>query len=375
MEVVQYLKKNGIEKLKEEFGIKVKEYPDVYILNYDQIESPKMHSITRECRSLVLDKDFDVVSRSFDRFFNLGEGGECEVDFENAVALEKVDGSLIGLAKYPDGRWYFRTRGTAYAEAQMPNGKVYQEEILKCIGVADMDELQKRMRDVLDDTTLIFEYVSPDNRIVTRYTEPQLVLLAVRTTCGKYPAYCNGPALEDTANILSEEFSQIRFKNVRACKMFSIKTQQDVESLVSNLEDLQEGFVVLDLKKNTRVKVKHAAYLKAHKIRGNNATPSVADIAELVVENEQEEFLAYFEEYRPMFDAVSSVWEKLTTEAEVLYNTHKDIENQKDFAMQVKSDRLSGIIFTARAKKQEFKHALAEAKSSMKVKVLVEAVK
>lgn len=375
MEVVQYLKQHGIEKLKEEFGIKVKEYAVVYILNYDQIESPKMNPITRECRSLVLDKNFDVVSRSFDRFFNLGEGGECEVDFDNAVALEKVDGSLIGLAKYPDDRWYFRTRGTAYAEAQMPNGKVYQDEILKCVGVADMDDLQARMEGTKDDTTLIFEYVSPDNRIVTRYTEPQLVLLAVRTRDGKYPSDCNAYQLNNVATFLGSTKEHFRFENVRACKMFPIKTQQDVEGLTSNLVDLQEGFVVLDLKKNTRVKVKSTAYLKAHKIRGNNSTPSVSDIAELVVENEQEEFLAYFEEYRQMFDAVSSVWDKLTTEAEVLYNTHKDIENQKDFAMQVKSDRLSGIIFTARAKKQEFKHALAEAKASMKVKVLVDAVK
>jgi hypothetical protein len=73
MQVVQYLKEHGIGKLVSEFGIKVKEYDEgLLVLNYDLIESPKSHPIVMECRSLILDKQFNVVSRSFDRFFNLG---------------------------------------------------------------------------------------------------------------------------------------------------------------------------------------------------------------------------------------------------------------------------------------------------------------
>ena len=73
MKTIEYIKKNGIESLKSEFGINVKEYDDLFVLNYDQIESPKTHPIVQECRSLILDKQFNVVSRSFDRFFNFGE--------------------------------------------------------------------------------------------------------------------------------------------------------------------------------------------------------------------------------------------------------------------------------------------------------------
>lgn len=369
MEVVKFLKEHGIEKLKEEFAIRVKEYPDVYILNYDQIDSPKTHQITRECRSLVLDKNFDVVSRSFDRFFNHGEGGECEVDFNNALALEKVDGSLIGLSKYPDGRWYFRTRGTAYAEAEMPNGEVYRDAILSCIGVRSMDDLQTRMMHVEEHFTFIFEFVSPSNRIVTRYESPELVLLAVRRNNGHYDHLMNG---EHLGNIVDELTRLTLFNNIRACKMFPVNTVDDVNSLVSNLGDLQEGFVVLDTFLHTRVKIKSLAYLKVHKIRGENGAPSINDVAELIVENEHEEFLTYFGEYKPMFDEVESVWVQLIAGAERLYNDTRAIDGQKDFALAVKDHPLSGVLFTSRAKKMEVHQAVTEAKTTMKTKILVQ---
>ena len=74
MKVQKYLKEHGLAKLQEEFSIKVKEYPEgLLVLNYDQISSPKSNEITVECRALILDKDFNVVSRSFDRFFNWKE--------------------------------------------------------------------------------------------------------------------------------------------------------------------------------------------------------------------------------------------------------------------------------------------------------------
>jgi hypothetical protein len=156
--------------------------------------------------------------------------------------------------------------------------------------------------------------------------------------------------------------------------MFDTKTLDDVNNLVDNLTDLQEGFVVLDQKTGNRIKIKDLAYLKVHKIRGSTGTPSPADVAELIVENEQDEFLNYFPEYKPMFDKVKSKWDELTQAAEALYNEHSAIENQKDFAMAVKSSPLSGVLFTTRANKTTFQHSLASAKTSMKVKVLLASI-
>ena len=96
MDVVDYLKMHSLEKLKNEFGIVVKEYPDLYVLNYDQIESPKLNDIVRECRGLILDKDYNIVSRSFDRFFNYGENETGkDIDITKCSVYDKIDGSRL----------------------------------------------------------------------------------------------------------------------------------------------------------------------------------------------------------------------------------------------------------------------------------------
>ena len=67
---------DGLDRLTELFGIKVRRYPEdnLVLLDYNQIDSPKTHPIVIECRSLILALDtLEVVSRKFDRFFNLGE--------------------------------------------------------------------------------------------------------------------------------------------------------------------------------------------------------------------------------------------------------------------------------------------------------------
>lgn len=77
LEVQTYLRGGKtIDDLESELGIKAIAHPTLplVILNYNQIESPKRNSIVRECRGLVLEVGtWNVVARSFQRFFNFGE--------------------------------------------------------------------------------------------------------------------------------------------------------------------------------------------------------------------------------------------------------------------------------------------------------------
>ena len=80
MKVIEYIKQHGLESLNTDFGIKINEYDDIVVLNYNQIESPKFHPICDECRALILEKGtWKVLARSFTRFFNVGEGIEGDV--------------------------------------------------------------------------------------------------------------------------------------------------------------------------------------------------------------------------------------------------------------------------------------------------------
>jgi len=78
MKVQDWLRNNdgNLELLEEQLGIKATCHEDGRaILNYSQIDSPKQHPIVLECRGLVLDmnNNWELVARSFSRFFNRGE--------------------------------------------------------------------------------------------------------------------------------------------------------------------------------------------------------------------------------------------------------------------------------------------------------------
>lgn len=78
MKVQEWLRNNGgnLELLEEQLGITHNVHEDGrVILNYSQIDSPKQNPIVMECRGLILDKNnnWELVARSFPRFFNRGE--------------------------------------------------------------------------------------------------------------------------------------------------------------------------------------------------------------------------------------------------------------------------------------------------------------
>ena len=95
MEVVNLFKNKGYNKAKSyletELGITVKEYDNIIILNYSQIDSPKYNDIVNECRSLILDKNtYHVLSRSFDRFYNYNEDPNSKsFNFSDMICMEK----------------------------------------------------------------------------------------------------------------------------------------------------------------------------------------------------------------------------------------------------------------------------------------------
>lgn len=375
MQVIEFIRgyddvKSGLTALENMFGIRAKEYPefDLILLNYDQIESPKTHPITRECRSLVIDYNLNVVSRSFDRFFNLGEG-ECEVDFSNAIAFEKADGSLISVYHVPAlNQWHMRTRGTAFAEAQLPSTRSFQEAILETLEIT-FGEFQEKMSGIDPTLTFIFEFISPENRIVTRYNEPQLVLLGVREKTGKYPSYMNGRCLNNVIEVLTKD---IGFKNIRAARSMPVTSENEVLAAVSELRDLEEGFVVLDEKNGTRVKIKSPGYLIAHRIRGEGLSPKRA--AELVAIGEEEEFLAYFEEDREYFQPFIEARDELLNQVEEVFDSTKNIEDQKMFALAVKDYLFSALLFTARKKQVTILHAWSESKESYRSELILKVM-
>ncbi len=127
-------------------------------------------------RSLVLDARGFVVSAGFPKFFNYGERPDhdrslAEAMNRGAVSFpEKLDGSLL-VADRIDGHARLRTRGRRVL------GEFAAEvEALVALRYPRLTEFLRR-DPLLDEHSLLFEFVSPARAVVLRYEEPRMYLL------------------------------------------------------------------------------------------------------------------------------------------------------------------------------------------------------
>jgi len=368
MKTIDFIKANGgnVSKLNLAYGIIVKEYPEegLYVLNYDQINSPRTDPIVIECRGLILDKEYNVISRSFCRFFNLGEAPDTQahLDWNKAVVFDKMDGSLIKLYHW-NGEWRFATRGTAFAESDcMGFGITFNELCLKASNAEDMDELQRYCLNAeLDpEVTYILELTCRENRVVTVYEGTKLHFLAARN------------------NKTGEFVSVDRFKTHylmgwEDVKQFSFSDPVSCVKAAESLPNLQEGYVVYQ-DGIPVCKVKSPAYVAVHHLRGNG-TPNINRVMELVCVGEQDEYLTYFPEDEEYFAPVVAAKAELLEKMDIAYVAIKGIEEQKEFALHVKDLSFSWVLFTARKMNKLPSEVFSDAPLNRRVSTLETYVK
>jgi RNA ligase len=124
----------------------------------------------RECRGLKFDSEGKLIGRPFHKFFNLNEKDETK--FENQdwtepfTLFNKWDGSMIHPALV-NGELVFMTRkGVTDVAMQAMRECDY-----------DADEMVMLLK---SGFTPIYEFISPNNKIVIHYDEPRLVPLNIR---------------------------------------------------------------------------------------------------------------------------------------------------------------------------------------------------
>lgn len=350
MYVLDYLQNHTLDQLTNEFAIKVSQnplYPELYILNYNQIDSPKTHPITVECRSLVLGsvdqgKTFFVVSRAFDRFFNYSENNYCP-DISKLSCYEKLDGSLVSVFNYK-GQWLYRTKGMLMPELTINGFDRTWKDLIEI--TLNWDELPTKF--MSPDETYIFEVVSMENRVVVRYDEDAAVLLAIRNIDGDYLGK-----------------SKLPFNTPRK---YSFNSTEECILSVKELPNLEEGYVAYDNYGVPVCKIKSPTYLACHRIKGEGLTPK--RIRELVVINEQDEYLAVFPEDKKYFDPYTEAWSTLQKQCDLVMNLYGNVDDQKGFALAVKDYTFSGVLFQSKKSGVCPIKTLTSQSTSYKVKIL-----
>jgi hypothetical protein len=309
--LIAFLNEHGLYALKER-DIRVAtddRFPGLYNLKYG-IFANKTDPITCACRGTVVQKDengFKLVAYAFDRFFNLGEFGAADIDWETATVYEKYDGSLIKLF-WSGTKWVVSTSGSVGGAGDVEGYDITFEELFW----DTWRYMRYRIFDLEPHLCYVFELCTPKNHIVVNYEEPMLRLLAVR----------------DRENDFAEVDLDLFRSKLWVAESFLFGAERVVEEVNARGAN-HEGFIVCDTSGN-RIKVKSNLYVQLHHMI-NNGSP---DFSELYLNGDLEEFLMHFPQYAEEFETHSislETWAKLVdwvcTEFAEL--------SQKEFALKV----------------------------------------
>jgi len=336
LKVQQYLNSGKtLEDLSTEFGIKARIHPvdPLVILNYDQIDSPKMNEIVRECRGLTLEiGTWKVIAKAFDRFFNEGEALEITKDFiwEGSTALTKEDGSLIITYNY-NGTWRVNTRGS-FAEYNIHEcGKTWAELFWEALGY---DKFYSK-----ESVVHAFELCSSYNKIVRQYKEPTAYLLAIfnRDICEEYP----DDFIEDIA--FAYKFKRPEsyfFKNVDEVILF-LQGKEGSDPTF-------EGLVIKDIN-GMRLKIKSKTYVALHQMHGNDNIFLAKNLVPFILSGEIDEVLTYFPEVEPRMIEVKTIIDAEFNKLCYAMYESNNITDQKEFALKIlNKTKFTGILFRMR---------------------------
>jgi len=304
------------------------------ILNYSQIDSPKTHEIVRECRGLVLDRNnnWKLVARAFPRFFNWEEAGKSTTGlfkWNNCICQDKEDGSLA-IVYFYNNAWHFNTRGSFGSGEVNGMGITWRqlfELAMKNTGF-DYSILSTNF-------TYIFELCSRYNKVVRDYPNPIVFLLSVFSEEDELDWY-------DIKTIYPE-------LNPVGDKYFcGIDRVNEFLKKHSETDPTFEGVVLRD-KNNLRFKVKSIKYVELHRLHNNGNLATPKNLIGFIMGGEEDEIIAYWPNLEPTILDMKAKITDAYTELEAAWESHKNIENQKEFAEKVlTATKFSGMLFTAR---------------------------
>jgi RNA ligase len=296
----------------------------ISIYNYSrtcQYEN-KWDNITKSCRGLILDKDGNVIAKSFDKFFNLEEHSTEEIPNEDFEVYEKLDGSL-GILFWYQGKWILASKGSFVSEQALKGKQILNSKY-------NVEPIPKGY-------TTLLEIIYPENRIVCNYGDDEVlvVLSMISNASGKELDY-------DSLLKINEETGLPVVK-----KYDGIEDYKTLKNLIS--KD-REGYVVR-FRNGFRVKIKGEEYVRLHRILTGFSN---VDIWEYLKDNKNLDEL--LDRVPDEFDSwVRNTIKDIKTEYEKLDNEYKWIfkvlmrspqsESKKGFAEHAKNYKHSGILF------------------------------
>ena len=325
------------EHFVSKFGVYVKQEGNYFHFDYDTIEAKWTEDITKYCRGTILlyAGSWLYSCRTFNKFFNHQE--ECcaykyEHSFarlKNAYLRQKADGTLINL-------WYDIYK------------KDWRVSTTGCITPTKVNDFEFTFSDLFFDIfkkyevslskldkqkTYIFELCSKFNQIVTEYKDESIFLLSVLDNAfgvfseQEYLKYEN--TFEKIHNVYISQFNS--YKDIYEFVEFSSKDEK--------YGKCSEGWVLYNDCEPV-AKFKNQTYISLHHQIGAGTTGPLLNknLARLF-------FLGNYDDVedkmpkvaKEIVENIKNNYVKYKEEVETIYTSIKDIADQKEFAITLKS--------------------------------------
>jgi hypothetical protein len=328
LKVIEYIKSDGLAKAIENYKLKAKVYDKKILLKYDILESDMSSEIVKDCRGLILERDtWNVMSMSFRKFFNHGETNADKVDWDSAVVLEKLDGTMIQVYyDWHKDKWFAGTTGMAEGEGEVNNkmGTTFNDLFWQTLEKYSFD-----VNKLHQGFTYVFELTTPYNIVVKPHGESSVTLLTIRDN-------------EILKEFRYDELVAVsQYFGVPVVKSHDLNNP-NADELINTFKDMpwsEEGYVVLD-KNFNRVKIKNPAYVAVHHLKSKTAEHNILTI---VKSNEIEEFAATFPERREELYRLKNNYDALVTKLITAWMELFDDRPKDDSASEKK--RFAFLVF------------------------------
>lgn len=318
-------RENNWEEILQEapYFINIKKKDGYVLLKYNQIFSDFSNEIVRECRGAIFRKNVDgrwiCVSRGFDKFMNFGESYAPKIDWESAIVMEKVDGSLIRCF-WDNGKWHIATNGQIDAFETVIDDRewTFGHLVYKALGG---EYRFNKLTMLLDPNfTYMFELVSPMTQVIIPYPETKLYYLGAR----------------DMVTMRENKFKDykvIKAFGISIPKHYPIHNIAECIGEANRMTKDEEGFVVVD-KNYNRIKVKSPEYLRAARLNNNNKI-TIKRVVEMMREEQLDDFIAYCPQHEEMVNKVIGALKEMEEECA------REWEEVKEFACKEKKEFVS----------------------------------
>jgi T4 RnlA family RNA ligase len=223
--------------------------------------------LSKETRGNTFDKETGrCISRSFPKFFNLGETEETLIHNlpwnEDYEVTTKLDGSLITGIRLETGEIEFKSKKSFFSEVAL---------LAKASATSRVKALSTYC--LMRNQTPIFEFTCPENRVVISYGDkPKFTLLAIRDNeSGKF---LPRKRVENISDLYGVDLVELHLMRTLG---------REIQNLLDDMKEQKnfEGYVIHFLESDLFVKVKTPWYLLEHMVRTDLR---FRDVAKLVIE-------------------------------------------------------------------------------------------